>query len=116
MKSIGLVMVSALLCIAAVVQAAPATRARSPWVRISMDGARAIALARVPGTIRSGELEREHGRLVYSFDIKVKGRRGIEEVQVDAKDGSIVSVKHESARQEREERRQERKEAAKRSH
>ena len=55
------------------------------------------ALARVPGgQIREGELEREHGRLVYSFDVLVPHRKGVQEVQVDARSGKVVSVKHES--------------------
>jgi hypothetical protein len=29
-------------------------------------------------------LEREHGKLIYSFDIRVPGKPGIEEVQVSA--------------------------------
>src|SRR5438270_10688085 len=38
--------------------------------KISMDSARAIALAKVPGaTVESSEIEREHGRLIYSFDL-----------------------------------------------
>ena len=55
------------------------------------------ALARVPGgQIHEGELEKDHGRLVYSFDVLVPHRQGVEEVQVDARSGKVVSVKHES--------------------
>ena len=55
------------------------------------------ALARVPGgQIHEGELEKEHGRLVYSFDVLVPQRKGVEEVQVDARSGKVVSVNHES--------------------
>jgi hypothetical protein len=55
------------------------------------------ALARVPGgQIHEGELEKEHGRLVYSFDVLVPHRKGVKEVQVDARSGKVVSVKHES--------------------
>jgi uncharacterized membrane protein YkoI len=64
---------------------------------ISADAAMRTALARVPGgRITEAELEQENGRLVYSFDIRVEGRPGIEEVQVDARTGEIVSVEHES--------------------
>ena len=38
--------------------------------KISMEKARAIALKRAPGTVTSSELERENGKLIYSFDIK----------------------------------------------
>jgi hypothetical protein len=62
------------------------------------------ALARVPGgQIHEGELEKEHGRLVYSFDITVPQRKGVQEVQVDARSGKVVSVKHESAATEAKE-------------
>jgi len=56
------------------------------------------ALAKVPnGRILQQELERDGGRLVWSFDIKSGTKPGVEEVQVDALDGSVVSVMHESA-------------------
>jgi hypothetical protein len=62
------------------------------------------ALARVPGgQVREGELEKEHGLLVYSFDVLVPNRKGVEEVQVDAKSGKVVSVKHESPADEAKE-------------
>jgi Predicted membrane protein len=45
-----------------------------------------IALSKVPdGRVSSGELEREHGTLIWSFDIAKPGTRNINEVQVDAK-------------------------------
>ena len=34
--------------------------------------------------------------MVYSFDVLVPNRKGVEEVQVDARSGKVVSVKHES--------------------
>ena len=51
-------------------------------------------------TVTEGELEIEHGCLVYSFDIRVSGRNGIEEVLVDAGTGRVLSHAHESAKQE----------------
>jgi uncharacterized membrane protein YkoI len=42
------------------------------------------------------ELEQEHGSLVWSFDLAVPGKPGIEEVNVDAVTGKIVSVEHEA--------------------
>jgi uncharacterized membrane protein YkoI len=64
--------------------------------RVSEDSARAVALARIPGgVVQALELEREGGRLIYSWDIKVAGRPGIEEVHVDARDGQVVKVEHE---------------------
>jgi len=76
----------------------------SKEAKISEPDARKVALARVPGDVQSQELEREHHRLVYSYDIKQAGKPGVEEVQVDAKNGKIVSVKHESDEAEKKER------------
>ncbi|HEX4963895.1 MAG TPA: PepSY domain-containing protein [Thermoanaerobaculia bacterium] len=77
--------------------------------RIDLDTARAVALKRVPhGTVRSEELEREHGKLIYSFDIEVPGKPGIEEVNVSAMSGKVIGMHHESAQTERREAAQER--------
>jgi uncharacterized membrane protein YkoI len=66
--------------------------------KISEDSARAVALARVSGSaVKALELEREHGRLIWSFDLTVAGKPGIEEVEVDALTGKIVSVEHEDS-------------------
>ena len=66
---------------------------------VTPDSAQAIALRQIPGgSIRSGEILRESGKLTYSFGIKVEGKTGLDRVQVDAMSGSIVSVKHESPR------------------
>jgi uncharacterized membrane protein YkoI len=65
--------------------------------KVSEDSARGLALARAPGgVVQALELEREHGRLIWSFDIKVAGKSGITEVNVDARDGSIVGIEHEA--------------------
>jgi uncharacterized membrane protein YkoI len=59
--------------------------------------ARISALAKVPnGTIKSSELERENGKLIWSFDIAKPRTRNITEVQVDAKTGKIVSTQTET--------------------
>ena len=104
----------AVLAIAAVGQASTptgGTRHTRAKAKISMKTARATALGRVPGgKIKSAELEREKGRLIYSFDIRVPGKPGIKEVQVDATDGRVVSVVHETAKTEHQEARQERTE------
>jgi uncharacterized membrane protein YkoI len=66
--------------------------------RISLETARATALERVPGTVQSEELEYEGHRWIYSFEIvpAQPTRPGIEEVNVDADTGTIVSVEHEA--------------------
>jgi uncharacterized membrane protein YkoI len=79
--------------------------------KISEATARATALAQVPnGTVKSSELEREKGKLIYSYDITVPGKTGIEEVNVNAIDGSVVARSHEGAKAEKKEKAQEAKE------
>jgi hypothetical protein len=51
-------------------------------------------------TVKSAELEAEHGCLVYSFDIEVAGKTGVQEVQIDAGNGKVLSSKHESPKAE----------------
>ena len=61
--------------------------------KISRADAEKTALAKVPGgTIKEGELEKEHGKLIWSFDIATAGAKDITEVQVNAVTGEIVSV------------------------
>ena len=86
-----------LLSISAVAVASPARPA------VSLRDAKRVALARVDGgTIKSAELERERGELIYSFDI-IDRRRRIIEVHVDANTGDVVGVEEESAQKERDE-------------
>jgi uncharacterized membrane protein YkoI len=79
--------------------------------KISEETARATALKEVPnGTIKSSELEREKGKLIYSFDISVPGKTGIEEINVNAIDGSVVAREHETPKMQKAEAAQEAKE------
>jgi uncharacterized membrane protein YkoI len=73
--------------------------------KVTETAAAATALAKVPkGAIASVELEREGGKLLYSYDIKVAGKSGIDEVQVNAITGAIVGkVVHESPAAEKRE-------------
>lgn len=72
--------------------------------KISESSASKIARARVPnGRIQGVELERERGALIYSYELKVPHKSGIEEVNVDAKTGRVVSVQHESPASEKSE-------------
>jgi uncharacterized membrane protein YkoI len=72
--------------------------------KVSEATARATALARVPnGSVKSSEIERENGKLIYSFDITVPGKTGIEEVNVNAIDGSVVGQEHETPKSEKKE-------------
>ncbi|GAC1648761.1 MAG: hypothetical protein NVS4B3_04810 [Gemmatimonadaceae bacterium] len=81
--------------------------------KISMDAAKVTAMATVPGaTIQSSELEREHGSLIYSFDMKVAGQAGIEEVNIDAVTGKVLKQEHEDPKAEKREKQQEKHEKA----
>jgi uncharacterized membrane protein YkoI len=83
-------------------EAEPGLKAQA---KVSYQAARKTALARVKGAvIKSAELERENGKLLYSFDLKQKGRSGIDEVQVDAATGEVISVDHEGPAAEAKER------------
>jgi hypothetical protein len=78
--------------------------------RVSKSDAERTALTKAPGgTIKEGELEKEHGKLIWSFDIATPGTRDITEVQVDAITGEIVSVENESAEKEAKEKESEKK-------
>ena len=69
--------------------------------KVSRADAEKTALAKAPnGTIREGELEKEKGRLVWSFDITTPDTKDITEVNVDAVTGNVVSVESESAESE----------------
>jgi len=72
--------------------------------KITEAAAAETAQKRVPkATIASVELEREHGKLIYSYDMKTKGKSGVDEVNVDAVTGKIISVAHESPVTEKKE-------------
>ena len=81
--------------------------------KITEAAAKVTALAKVPGGhVKASELERENGKLLYSFDIATKGKSGIDEVQVDAITGAqIGTVVHETAKMEKAEAKAEKKEA-----
>ena len=81
-----------------------ATPGLAAQATISADSAQKIALAQVPrGRVREAALQEENGTLVYSYDIKARGKSGVEEVMVDAKTGAVVSTKHETAKTEAKE-------------
>jgi hypothetical protein len=66
------------------------------------------ALAQVPNArIKAVELEDENGQLIYSYELKVPGKSGIEEVNVNAKTGAVVNTEHETPAKERNEAKQE---------
>ncbi|HEY4133391.1 MAG TPA: PepSY domain-containing protein [Gemmatimonadaceae bacterium] len=82
--------------------------------KVSEEAAAKTAMARVPnGTIQTVELEEEKGKLIYSYDIKVAGKSGIEEVGVSALTGKIVAYEHETPADEKKEAAADAKAAAK---
>ena len=81
---------------------APATLAAE--AKLTLETAASHARARVPGgSIVSAELEREHGTLVWSFDIATPMSKNITEVQIDAKTGKLIAVKTETPKEQAKE-------------
>ena len=113
---------AALVAVVAIFVAAPLAHAQAAYKRdlpdslqsqakVTEETAAKTALAKVPkGTISSVELEREKGKLLYSYDITVPGQKGVEEVHVDAMTGKYLSKEHESAAAEKKEAAEEAKE------
>ena len=92
---------------------AASKRATTMHPKITSHAARAIALAKVPGArVKSYELERESGHLIYSFDLVTPGKSGVDEVHVDAMNGAVLAMVHEGPKAERAELAKEKKEAS----
>ena len=65
--------------------------------RISRETAEQTALAKVPnGTVKDAELEKEHGKLQWSFDLATPDAKDITEVNIDAISGDVISIDKES--------------------
>jgi hypothetical protein len=72
--------------------------------KVSKEDAEKTALAKVPnGTVKEAEIEKEHGKLVWSFDLTTPDTKDITEVNVDAISGDVVSVEKEAAETEAKE-------------
>ena len=66
--------------------------------KVSKDIAQQTALAKVPnGTVKESELEKENGKLQWSFDVATPDSKDITEVNVNAVTGEVISVEKESA-------------------
>ncbi len=79
--------------------------------KITKAEAQKIALAKVPGgTIKEGEIEKEKGKLIWSFDITTPGTKDITEVQVDAMTGQVVDVAKETVAEQEKEKNEEKEE------
>jgi hypothetical protein len=75
--------------------------ALSKEAKITMEQAQKTALAKEAGKIQSKEIEREKGKLIYSFDVKMAD--GVHEVNVDAMTGEVLEDTVESAAAEAKE-------------
>ena len=72
--------------------------------KVTKTEAEKIALTQARnGTIKEGELEKEKGRLIWSFDIATPDSKDITEVQVDAHTGQVVAVDKETPKQQQKE-------------
>jgi hypothetical protein len=69
---------------------------------IGMQRAREIAARQVSGKIKSAEFEKEHGKMIYSFDIKQPSGKIIE-VNIDAVTGAVIGKHSESPADEKRE-------------
>lgn len=83
--------------------------------KVGKEDAQKTALAAVKAkdgnkSVTEGGLEVENGYLIYSFDIKVKGKKGIQEIVVDAGTGKVLGQEHESDAAEAKEKKEEAKE------
>lgn len=64
--------------------------------KISRADAEKVAMKEVPnGTVKEAELEQEHGKLLWSFDMTTPGSKDITEVEVDAITGVLFKTEKE---------------------
>ena len=72
--------------------------------KVSKADAEKTAMAKVPdGRIKDSELEKEHGKLQWSFDMTTPDSKDITEVNVDAMTGDVISVEKEAPESEAKE-------------
>jgi len=82
--------------------------------KISKAEAEKIALDKVPGgAIKEGEIEKEKGKLLWSFDIATPGTKDITEVQVDAITGTVLDVSKETVADQEKEKKEDARKAKK---
>ena len=64
--------------------------------KLSGDSAIALAKAKMPkAVLTKAVLEEEDGKLIYSLVFKTAGKKGVDEVNVDAKTGKVGKAEHE---------------------
>jgi len=60
-------------------------------IKITMEQARARALATINGTVVEEELEKENGRVQYAFDIR-NSEGKLYDVEIDAQTGELIKA------------------------
>ncbi len=79
--------------------------------KVTKAEAERIALAKVPGgTIKEAGIEKEKGKVIWSFDIATPGTQDITEVAVDAMTGDVLAIDKETPSQEAKEKKGEKEE------
>jgi|KBSSwiS6_1023812.scaffolds.fasta_scaffold21861_2 hypothetical protein len=73
---------------------------KDPASKIGEARARTVGLSEVAGTIQSTKVEREGGKLIYSFGAMRPNFSCVEEVHVDTLTGCDLSRRHEGATKE----------------
>ena len=102
--SLGLSIVSIVALVAAVSAKGSTEAELTKQAKITKAQAQEIALAKVShGVVKSAEIEKEKGHLVWSFDIAQPGTKDITEILVDAQTGRIISRQTESPRDQAKE-------------
>ena len=105
MKTLTILTLAVLFSLSAIV-------ADAQTKKIGMKRAKEIASQQVQGKFKSSELEKEHGKLIYSFDILNKEGK-IMEVEIDAYTGAVIVVEEETPEKEAAEKAQEKAEKKK---
>jgi hypothetical protein len=100
-STLGMIFLALALPVLGNAQTKASQAALAKEAKITMEEAQKTALAKEAGKVQSKELEKEKGRLIYSFDIKMAD--GIHEVNVDATSGEIVEDTVENATAEAKE-------------
>jgi len=115
-RAVSSLLAAVIVALAAGCATEPSQEQLLPQAKISLAQAQQTALARAGGgTVQSSELEREQGKLVWSFDIAKPGSRDIIEVLVDAVTGEVVSTETETPAQQEKETREDAKKGTGRS-
>lgn len=114
---------AAMVCMSAVVAGAQQSAAPKiskeeatlrATVKVSEDSARAIALKVFPGAVvTAAEVEKEKGKVIWSIELTTRGKKGNDEVNIDAMTGKVLAKEHESDAKEAKEAKDEAKERAK---